>query len=157
MTFTQEDQHHLEAASGYIELGLHLYANEELEKITPELRVLPQVLAFRLHIYQALEKWVAKTLAMTQPSNAQWWISWAYATRRADCLAAARLILENALEPHPACAIIHYNLACYECQLGNVDAAKDRLKKAFETDIGLRAQALEDEDLEQLWNLNNRL
>src|SRR5690242_2587376 len=104
MTFTDEDQHHLEAASGYIELGLHLDANAELEKITPELRVLPQVLAFRLQIYQALEKWelmqvVAKTLAMTQPGNTQWWISWAYATRRADCLASARLILENALEP----------------------------------------------------------
>jgi tetratricopeptide (TPR) repeat protein len=59
-------------------------------------------------------------------------VSWAYATRRADCLDAARLILVNAVERLPDVAIFHYNLACYESRLGNLDEAKSRLKRAFE-------------------------
>jgi len=34
MTFDLDDKRHLEAAEGWLELGLHLDANEELEKIT---------------------------------------------------------------------------------------------------------------------------
>ena len=33
---------------------------------------------------------------------------------------------------HPDEAILHYNLACYECQMGNLDESKTRLKRAFE-------------------------
>lgn len=46
---------------------------------------------------------------------------------------------------------IHYNLACYECQLGNLDEAKGRLKQAFELEPELKVQALDDEDLHAVW------
>lgn len=46
MTLTLEDEHHLQAASGYIELGMHLDANDELEQV----RTLPQVLVVRRRI-----------------------------------------------------------------------------------------------------------
>ncbi|MEQ1858433.1 MAG: hypothetical protein ABMA13_00700 [Chthoniobacteraceae bacterium] len=156
MTFTPEDQLHLRAASGYIALGMNLDANAELEKIIPEHRHLPQVLVFRLQIYHALEKWelmqtVAKRLATTEPENPQWWASWASATRRADSIDAARLILVNGLERHPASAVILYNLASYLCQLGNLEESKAKLKLAFELDDSLRLQAMEDEDLEPVW------
>jgi hypothetical protein len=38
------DSLHLEAAEGWLELGNHLEANEELENITPQMRVHPDVL-----------------------------------------------------------------------------------------------------------------
>jgi hypothetical protein len=38
------DIHHLRAAQGWLELGNHLEANEELEKIAPALRAHPSVL-----------------------------------------------------------------------------------------------------------------
>jgi hypothetical protein len=48
--------------------------------------------------------------------------------------------------------VIKYNLACYFCQTGNIDAAKNYLKKAVEIDSSWRIAALDDEDLQPLWD-----
>jgi tetratricopeptide (TPR) repeat protein len=74
----------------------------------------------------------------------------AYATRRADSLEAARAILLAAAEAHPSHAIIRYNLACYECQLGNISAAKEHLSEAFSLKPSCRETALTDPDLQPL-------
>jgi tetratricopeptide (TPR) repeat protein len=143
------------AAQGYVELGLPLEANEELEQIDAEQRDYTEVLAVRVKIYSALEKWelmrtVAKRLALIDPDVPQWTVSWAYATRRADSIEAARLILVNAVERMPDVAIFHYNLACYECRLGNIEGAKSRLQRTFKLDPAFKLKALDDEDLEGL-------
>ena len=44
---------HLIAAHGYLELGMWLDANEELEEIDPELRTVLEVLEVRVQIFQA--------------------------------------------------------------------------------------------------------
>ena len=72
------------------------------------------------------------------------------ATRRANDLNAARDILVASLSKFPREAIIYYNLACYDCQLGQIDSAKQYLKQAFRIDPNWRLQALEDEDLKPL-------
>ena len=51
----------------------------------------------------------------------------------------------------PKEAVIYFNLACYDCQLGRLDSAKDYLKRAFEIEPNRRLQALEEMDLEPLW------
>ena len=51
-----QDQRHLEAAEGWIDLGNHLEANEELENITPENRAHPAVLEVRWQIYAKAKK-----------------------------------------------------------------------------------------------------
>ena len=48
---TLSDTHHLSAAQGWLELGSHLEADKELDEITPELRVHPDVLEIRWQIY----------------------------------------------------------------------------------------------------------
>lgn len=145
------------AAEGYLELGMPLEANEELEQIEAEQRAHTDVLALRVKIYRALKKWelmqtVAKRLALFDPDNVQWTVSWAYATRRADSIDSARLILLNAVERLPAVAIFHYNLACYECRLGNLDDAHARLRRAFQLEPRYRLKALDEEDLEAVWS-----
>ena len=45
----------LTAAQGYLELGLPLDANEEIESMDADVRHLPAVLAVRVGIYRALE------------------------------------------------------------------------------------------------------
>ena len=77
--------------------------------------------------------------------------SWAYATRRADCIEAARRILISAAEQQEGEALFHFNLACYECQLGNLAGAKERLSRAFALNLRYRSLALDDSDLEPLW------
>jgi hypothetical protein len=101
---------HLTTAQGYAELGMFLEANAELDEIQPDHRDAADVLALRVQIYGALEKWelmqtVARRLAVVEPENVQWTVSWAYATRRAESIEAARVILLNAVEALPNAAI----------------------------------------------------
>jgi len=158
MPLELEDLKHLGVAQGFCELGMFLDADVELERIDADLRHLPEVLAVRVAIYSGLKKWdlmqsLAKKLAEYEPSNPQWWISWAFATRRAENIEAAKVILLDAAKKHPKEPMIHYNLACYECQLGKLNATKERLERAFKLDRELRLIALDDPDLEPLWFL----
>ncbi len=95
---------------------------------------------------------IAKRLKQFEPDNVQWTISLAYATRRAYSIDGAMEILLNAEAKFPREAAIPYNLACYYCQLGEMENAKGYLKKAFEIDLDWRMAALEDEDLRPLWD-----
>jgi len=132
-------------------------ANDQLEKIDPFNRAAPEVLAVRLAIYHGLKKWelmqqIAKRLKEFQPDNVQWTISLAYATRRAYSIDIAMEILIDAKSKFPREAAIPYSLACYYCQLGEMETAKRYLKEAFEIDLNWRMAALEDEDLRPLWD-----
>ena len=156
MPLEEPDRQHCQAAAGYVELGMFLEADTELDKIDPFNRAAPEVLGTRLAIYSGLEKWelmqeIAKRLADFQPNDIQWTISLAYATRRADSIQAAKEILLNAEPKFPKEAAMKYNLACYFCQTGDIQNAKNYLKEAFEIDLNWRMAALEDEDLKLLW------
>ena len=94
---------------------------------------------------------MAGRLADFQPDDIQWTVSLAYATRRADSIEAAKEVLLNAEAKFPKEAAIKYNLACYFCQAGDIQKAKNYLKKVFEIDLNWRMAALEDEDLKLLW------
>jgi len=52
MPLEPEDQNHLTAAQGYVELGMFLDANAELDELDPGVRHLPEVLGVRLEIYR---------------------------------------------------------------------------------------------------------
>lgn len=156
MNSTLPFEHHIQVAQGYVELGMFLDANAEIETIEAELRNQPEVLAVRREIYTGLKRWermriVAKSLTNHDPDEAQWSISLAYATRRAESIDATKVILLEAVERHPKAPMLHYNLACYECQLGDVEVAKTRLQHAFKLEPRLRLIAMEDEDLEAVW------
>lgn len=42
-------------------------------------------------------------------------------------------------------------LGCDSCQLGDIEQAKERVKKAIELDAKFKLIALDDPDLEPLW------
>ena len=155
------DIHHARAALGWLELGSHLEANEELEKITPHFRVHPDVLEIRWQIYAKESKWeacrdIARAITQIEPSRPSGWIHFAYSTRRAPNggLEAAREILFPAAEKFPQESIVPYNLACYACQLGNLKESMEWLGKAIDLagKNDIRSMALDDPDLEPLWN-----
>jgi len=156
MPLESPDKEFFDAACGYAQLGMYRDANEELENIDPFLRAAPEILALRIEIYRALEKWelmqvVSQKLAEFEPDNLQWIISLAYATRRAYSIDVAMEILLNAEAKFPKEAAIPYNLACYYCQGGEMKKAKRYLKKAFDIDLNWRKAALDDDDLKPLW------
>ena len=72
---------------GWLDLGNHLEANEELEKIAPGLRAHPDVLEVRYEIYAKAGKWdlaaeITRALVQIRPKAPHLWSSHAYATRR---------------------------------------------------------------------------
>ena len=157
MPLEPPDKEFFNAAVGYTQLGMFLEANEQLENIDPFNRVVPEVLALRVDIYGGLQKWdlmgeIAGLLCEFDQTNVRWPICYAYATRRGEGLKAARNSLLNALPKFPREGIIYYNLACYDCQLGQIHSAKQYLKQAFGIDSNWRSEALDDEDLKPLWD-----
>jgi predicted Zn-dependent protease len=157
MPLESPDREVFDAAVGYTQLGLFLEANEQLDNIDAFNRVAPEVLALRVEIYRGLEKWdlmqeIAQRLYEFSPKDVQWVVSYAYATRRADGLNAARDILEASLPKFSREPILYYNLACYDCQLERIDSAKENLKRAFQIDSRWRLEALDDKDLKPLWD-----
>lgn len=122
---------HLQAAQGYIELGMFVEASDELECIAPEDRGHPSILVYRYAIYSQMHKWelaevVARHLVKVWPEDPTSWSNWAYSTRRCQSIQEARVILLNAEKLHPKDAMIQFNLGCYACQLGDMEEAKKR-------------------------------
>jgi len=152
------DSLHLQAADGWLELGNHLEANEELEKITAKFRAHPDVLEVRWQIYAKAQKWdacldIAEAITRLAPERPFGWIHLSYAFHE---LGRTREAWENLIAvsgKFPRMPTILYNLACYSCRLGHLPEAKRLLEKAFE--IGdareLKLMSLEDPDLEPLW------
>jgi Flp pilus assembly protein TadD len=95
---------------------------------------------------------VANHLVKVEPENSGWWINLAYATRRCDGIEKAEAILLQARELHHDNAMIEFNLACYSSVTGRFEEAKARLKRAIELDAELRRLAVDDEDLQPLWD-----
>jgi tetratricopeptide (TPR) repeat protein len=146
----------LQAAVGYLELGMLVEANEEIENLAPELKSSSAVLGVRLEIYRAAKKWslmevVARELWKRHPEEPVYWNDLAWAVRRADSLKAGQKILLNAAERFPSDAMTQFNLGCYACQLGDIDQSKERVRKAIELDAKFKMLALDDPDLEPLW------
>ena len=153
------NKRHLEAAQGWLELGNRQEANEELELISPRMRAHPDVLSVRCRIYCDAQKWdylaeVANALCRLLPESTFGPLHLAHALRKLERTIEARDALSAAAHKFPAEWRIAYQLACCSCQLGNVKEAYQWLEKAIDvagkTDI--RQKALDDPDLERLWN-----
>jgi predicted Zn-dependent protease len=154
------DSHHVSAAAGWLGLGSWQDAEEELSLVAPEYRSHPIVQQVRWQICAKAGKWetaagIAKALRDAEPKEAQHWLNFSYATRRMSGggLEGARDILAKAHKLFPKEPIIAYNLACYECQLGQSKKAWKWLQKSLELGDprALKRMALEDDDLKPLW------
>jgi predicted Zn-dependent protease len=137
-------------------LGLNLDANAELEEITADVRHLPEVLKVRFVIYSALEKWelaetVAERLVAAERDKPLWHLSLATAICRTRGMEQAASILRIAVEDLPREASLQYHLAQYECLPGDLVEARARLATAFRLDGKLRLQALDEPNLNPLW------
>jgi Flp pilus assembly protein TadD len=150
-------QRHVLAATGYCELGMFDEAARALEEIDAEDKSRKEVLAARVDVYMAAQKWslvaeVARHLVDIEPENAAWWINLAYATRRSESIDKAQALLLQARKLHPDNAIIVFNLSCYACVSGQIEQAKTHLKHAIALDSNIRELARRDEDLQTLWS-----
>ena len=158
--FTRGDQIHLNAAEGWLGLGDYSSANQELDLITASLRAAPCVLNLRWGIYSAAKNWplaaeVAHSLTQFDPDDKRGWLHYCDALHQMQRTAEARDILLEVNVCFPDCALMQYNLARYECRLGNLDRAREHLHAAFTIRGGLhlRPRASNDPDLAPLGGL----
>jgi tetratricopeptide (TPR) repeat protein len=149
---------HLQAAQGWFELGDHVEACGELEMISAQNRAHPGVLQVRWEIYAAAKKWeaaldITATFIQFVPEHPLGWLHRSFTLHELNRTAEARDNLLSVLDKFPDESVLRYNVACYECQLGRLEQAKDWLEKAFKmgNQRRMKLAALEDPDLEQLW------
>ena len=144
------------AAEGFLELGLPLLAEKELEDLNGDDRTLKEVWELRCKIYKETEQWaamkdVAKHLLTLDRYCVEHWLDAAFATRLSEDVGAARVLLLAGLKFLPREALLHYRLACYAAQMGEFAEAKDRLRAAVEIEGDLKHAALREADLKPLW------
>ena len=157
MPFNLNDQRHREAAEGWLELGLPLEANAELEQITPQLQGHPDVLELRWQICAKEKKWaacvdLAAAIIKLAPMRSDGWIHRSFALHELHRTQAAFDQLLPVVDRFPKVWLIPYNLACYASVLHQFDSAQKWLKQAIALDRKtVQEAAIEDEDLKPLW------
>ena len=134
------DSFHLLAAHGWMELGSPLEAKQELQKLSPESRRHPDVLKVRWEIHAKEGAWdlcaeIGQALVELEPGESFGWVNRSYALRRTPRggLQAAYDALQPAADHLEDLEQIHFNLACYACQLGRLDDGRLWLSKSFAT------------------------
>jgi Flp pilus assembly protein TadD len=155
------DIHRLNAALGWLGLDSPAEARAELDAIAPAQQSHPAVLETRWLLCAREKNWreglaVAERELTSAPDDSSGWLHRAYAVRRVPggSLTQAWDALLPAAEKFPQEPVIAYNLACYACQLNQLDAAREWLRRAIR--IGgkenIKKMALEDDDLKPLWS-----
>lgn len=143
------------AAQGYNELGLPDLAMAELDLIPAEMQSDAIVVETRLSVLMQAKRWkdalpVGQELCRLVPDKSTGFIHAAFCMHEMGNTKGAREILLSGPQVLKAEATYHYNLACYEAKLGNLDAARAHLDVSFAMDKKLREYALEDPDLDVL-------
>ena len=152
------DQRYLDGAEGWLGLGDHLSANEELEQITPALKSHPDVLLVRWQIYAKAMKWeacvdIADSVVQQVPDVAEGWIQRSFALHELKRTEEAHDLLMPALEKFPKDWFVPYNLACYCSQLNRFEEAEKWFKQAMAIDEEtVKREAIDDPDLKPFWD-----
>ena len=160
------DTMYLSAAIGWMELGNCAEARAELAAVSARHGKHPDVLEVAWLIDAEDKQWeqalqTARALLAAAPERSSGWLHQAYALRRvpAGSVQSAWDALMPAVEKFPKEPTIPYNLACYACQMKQLELAREWLRRAMgigdETHI--KEMALGDPDLRPLWKEIRRL
>lgn len=145
----------LQAAVGYLELGMPEDALSALQSLPPHQRMSRSVLEIKLEAEIEAERWNAgadtgRLLCLKDPEDPRFFIRAAHCLHETGDTAAAR----NWLLTGPTVLIddprFHYNIACYHAVLGEHGPAHSHLKRAVELDSHLKEAARDDESLASL-------
>jgi predicted Zn-dependent protease len=150
----QSDGHHLRAAEGWLELGLPAEASGELQQVSPAGQQQPVGLMLRWRVHAEFKQWneaarVGDELVQQEPANPFGWVHRSYALHELKRTQEAWDQLRPVLEKFETEELIAYNLACYACQLGRLEEAKDLLNTAAKRGEAkeIWARAAIDDDL----------
>ncbi len=154
------DSHHVAAVLGWLGLGMVAEAKDEITNISLTNISHPLALEARWQVAAHEKNWeealeIADMEIRADPVNPGAWLHRAYALRRAHVggLVAAWGVLSVAVKKFPEESVIAYNLACYACQMKDLDRAREWFFRAMRIGgkVEIKKMALADDDLEPLW------
>ncbi len=152
-----EWQRPLLAADGYLYLGMADHALDELESIDDSAQHLSPVLRARIRVLLHLKRWdeangLSQAGASLYPEENEFTVQRAFALHQLKKGNDAVQVLMSAPEWIRRTGILHYNLACYEAQLGDIGTARQCIQAAIEINSSFKKNARTDPDLARLWN-----
>src|SRR5437870_5137053 len=132
-----ELQRSLAAADGYLYLGMAEHALEELDAIEPADQDHSPVLRSRIRVLLHLKRWAgAERLSQKgvelYPDENEFTVQRAFALHQMKKGSEAMRVILTAPEWIRRTGILHYNLACYEAQLGDLSTARQCIRAAIE-------------------------
>jgi tetratricopeptide (TPR) repeat protein len=141
---------------GYLDLGMHQEANDELERLPIELKTHPLVLSARLDLLMEMKRWedgeiLGRSLFKLWPDECEFYIRTAFCLHEMKRTQEALETLMSGPSALQSKAVFFYNAACYQAQLGHLTEAKQMLSVCFKLDKNYKAESLDDPDLEPLW------
>jgi predicted Zn-dependent protease len=145
----------LVAAQGYCELGMFDDALAELESLPAEFAQHPAAVELRTVVLMQARRWkqaltASRSLCRLSPDKTTGFIHTAFCLHELGRTTEARDTLISGPDALHAEPTYHYNLACYECALGNLDLARVHLEKSFELDKKFKEYAKSDPELAAL-------
>ena len=151
----REIQKAVQAAQGYLELGMPEDAWDELESLPEPDRNEVEVLQVGVVALLRLERWdtalrLGRKLCTLEPESPSGFIHTAFCLHELGRTAEAQQLLLEGPDSLRKEATYYYNLGCYATQLGNLEEAEELLARAFLMEPMLRELAETDPDLERL-------
>jgi len=143
------------AAQGYVELGLHTEAREELAALPVAAHSRVDVIEITLLCLMGERRWeeafaLASNLCQQEPSEPGGFIHAAFCLHEMNRTAEALDFLGRGPASLRTKPVYFYNMGCYHAKLGQMDKALRYLRQAFEMDPDLRRYARKDADLAAL-------
>lgn len=157
-TLEPPDIHHLNAAEGWLGLRNVAEAEQELAKLSGAVLRHPEVLRVRYDLYEQSKRWepaaeTAQLLCQLIPETPFGWVHLAYALHELRRTREAYNVLLPVVDRFADEFVIRYNLACYCCQMDELEEARGWLKQSIAI-IGadtIKEMASTDVDLQNLW------
>ncbi|MDZ4742030.1 MAG: hypothetical protein SGI98_01260 [Verrucomicrobiota bacterium] len=148
-------EHDIRSAEGYFELSMFEEALEEVKNLPEEYRSTPPMLSIAGHSLLTLKRWkqaleIFSLLVQLSPTNPDGYLHAAFCLHELQKTAEAKEMLLVGAIHLKGNAVFYYNLACYECLLGNLDYAEELLEQAMTMDAHFKTSWLSDPDLEPL-------
>lgn len=146
---------HIEAARGFLALDMPDDALEELASAGPLHANDPDVLELKASILMRKKDWasalkILEFLCRALPFSGENFMHAAFCLHELGRTRDAKDRLLGAPKSLRKRALFHYNLACYEAQLGALDSARLALDRALTLDDSFHDIAREDPDLAPL-------
>lgn len=142
----------LQAATGWLELGIADEALVELESLPTDARTQRAALELKLAAQMINQSWnsaadTARLLCLKAADEPVFFLRAAFCLHETgDTLAACNWLLRGPKTLFEM-AVFHYNLACYLWTLGEATRARSHLRQAITMDESFLEAAREDRDL----------